>query len=338
MQPKFSILMPTYNHGAVIEETIQSILDQDYDNFEIIVSINGESSPYSIAMNNVTDERVKWQINPNYVNYGENLFRAFQYANGDHIIYFASDDIMGSGCLSCYSSIVDATDSYGAILRTYFAFSDDVTVAVREKPRFQEAIREISIDSGSFEEIMLGFSTLDQLSGLCFPNPRSTPSASVDIFTCHAYPVLESIMKSRKFHYVSDDFLAVRIGLSQSRTISDIYDKSPMASWNYFLDRIFVTQQDEKLRVFLKKYWIGSNIVGLFQITNFSKKPYKFLLREVKVLLGNRPLYIFNPAFHLVFIMCVFLPKEILIRVVDFCKITLLRLTHRSIRGRGLRS
>ena len=39
--PLVSILVPTFNREKIIERTIQSALDQDYANYEIIISDNG---------------------------------------------------------------------------------------------------------------------------------------------------------------------------------------------------------------------------------------------------------------------------------------------------------
>ena len=38
---KFSIIVPTYNRGEIIRKTIQSVLDQKYENFEVIVVDDG---------------------------------------------------------------------------------------------------------------------------------------------------------------------------------------------------------------------------------------------------------------------------------------------------------
>ena len=41
--PSFSICIPNYNYGRYIGETIQSILNQTYQNFEIIVTDNAST-------------------------------------------------------------------------------------------------------------------------------------------------------------------------------------------------------------------------------------------------------------------------------------------------------
>lgn len=37
IQPKVSVIIPNYNHALYLDERIQSVLNQSYDNFEIII-------------------------------------------------------------------------------------------------------------------------------------------------------------------------------------------------------------------------------------------------------------------------------------------------------------
>jgi GT2 family glycosyltransferase len=43
--PRISVLMPCFNHGAFIAEAIQSVLDQTFQDFEIIVVDDGSTDP-----------------------------------------------------------------------------------------------------------------------------------------------------------------------------------------------------------------------------------------------------------------------------------------------------
>jgi glycosyltransferase involved in cell wall biosynthesis len=49
LQPKISIVTASYNQGAFIEETIQSLLNQNYPELEYIV-VDGKSSDQTVEI------------------------------------------------------------------------------------------------------------------------------------------------------------------------------------------------------------------------------------------------------------------------------------------------
>ena len=57
--PLVSIVTPSYNQGRYIEETIQSILNQDYPNFEYIV-IDGGSNDNTIEILKKYEGNLTW--------------------------------------------------------------------------------------------------------------------------------------------------------------------------------------------------------------------------------------------------------------------------------------
>ena len=55
---KISVLLSTYNDEATIQESIQSILNQTYENFELLIKIDGSSDNTYKIIYEFTDKRI----------------------------------------------------------------------------------------------------------------------------------------------------------------------------------------------------------------------------------------------------------------------------------------
>ncbi|MDO9374442.1 MAG: glycosyltransferase family 2 protein [Ferruginibacter sp.] len=99
----FSVCIPNFNYGHLITETIQSVLDQDYSNFEIIVSDNCSSDDSEKVVLAIGDSRIKFFRNNFNIGFSPNLDKATIQANGDYLILLSSDDLMLPGALRMYA-------------------------------------------------------------------------------------------------------------------------------------------------------------------------------------------------------------------------------------------
>ena len=92
MSLKFSIITPSFNQGQFIEETIKSVQNQTYKNFEHIV-IDGGSTDNTLKILKKYTGKIKWisekdKGQPDAVNKGIRL------SKGDYILILNSDDIL----------------------------------------------------------------------------------------------------------------------------------------------------------------------------------------------------------------------------------------------------
>ncbi len=91
---KISVYIPAYNHQATIGYTIESILNQTYQNFELIISDDNSTDKTVEVAKSFKDSRIK--IIENKINSGVsvNCNTAIKNAIGKYICGIASDDIM----------------------------------------------------------------------------------------------------------------------------------------------------------------------------------------------------------------------------------------------------
>ena len=97
--PLVSILVPTYNEQTYVEETIRSVLDQDYDAIELII-IDGVSTDGTLDIlgKYERDIRVKWISEPD-TGPSDALNTGLKLAKGDLVGFQSANDTYISGTI-----------------------------------------------------------------------------------------------------------------------------------------------------------------------------------------------------------------------------------------------
>ena len=102
---RFSICIPNYNYARYLGQTIQSVLDQQDVEFELLVSDNASTDNSVAIVHGFADSRIRLKVNACNVGFAGNLDRVAEMATGDYMIMLSSDDIMHPRALSTYQSI-----------------------------------------------------------------------------------------------------------------------------------------------------------------------------------------------------------------------------------------
>lgn len=315
--PVFSILVPTYKGGAVIVDTLKSILSQDFTNYEIIISEDCSGDNIKEVVDSFRDSRIKYYENSENLGYPGNLEEARKYATGKYIYLMGQDDILGEKALRNTYEAFQISEDIGAVTRPYFWFDSDVAKPVRAKKQLNSLKNEIVTIADSLERIITLFSTLDQLSGLAYKREYMDIPFHTDIFPCHVYP-FASIFKTRPVVFLKDYNVAVRIGTSQTRHISSIYEKSPVQSWVELFESVYRGRGYKEFRKGMISHFVANNYVGLVQIKNYGK--YGYLLREIFVLIKYRKENLLNFVFWFYSLGALMVPQALLIPLVDLYK------------------
>jgi len=126
---EISVIIPVYNGEKTIQKTIESVLQQTYSDFEIIVINSGSVDSTLDIVSQINDPRIKL-ITYNKANVAINRNRGLTHASGEFIAFLDADDIWTEDKLeSQYQALkkhpeailayswTDAIDEMGKFLR-----------------------------------------------------------------------------------------------------------------------------------------------------------------------------------------------------------------------------
>ena len=91
-QPSVSVLLPVYNGAAYLEQAVQSILDQTYGYFELIVINDGSTDESSSIIERFKDARIRLYNQQNQ-GLAASLNHAVELSKGKYLARQDQDDV-----------------------------------------------------------------------------------------------------------------------------------------------------------------------------------------------------------------------------------------------------
>lgn len=322
--PIFSILLPAYKAENIIGETIDSILNQTFVDFELIIRDDKSPDGTLKVLQDYAkkDSRMIVAENEKNLGYTGNLEECRKQAVGKYIYLMGNDDILSPIALERTYEAFQMDPDVGAVTRQFYSFEDtNINKPVRVFGWSLDPEKDRVYFISESREIFLSiYATVGQLSGLAMRREWVTEPVHKDVFPAHAYPFY-SVIKKHKVVQLHDWLLAVRISSSQTRSLSSIYNPSPTYTWVKMFKQIFKGKKYQTEREWGIDY-ICHDYIGLVQIKNYGTM--RQLFTEYGVLIKYRPKNLYNPKFWLYVIGVFITPRFILIPLSDWYKSNIL--------------
>ncbi|BAZ14876.1 glycosyl transferase family protein [Calothrix sp. NIES-4071] len=144
--PIISVIIPTYNSEKTIKITVESILNQSFHNFELIIINDGSNDSTLDIISNIHDSRIKLFT---YSNAGANVSRnrGLSYAVGEFVSFIDADDIWTNDKLQ--SQIKALQDNPEATVS--YSWTDYID----ENDQFVVSGTHIAVNGNVYEELLL---------------------------------------------------------------------------------------------------------------------------------------------------------------------------------------
>src|SRR5579862_4317180 len=114
--PLISVCIPAYNGAEFIAHTIQSVLNQSFVDFELIVSDDRSSDDTVSIIKAFSDRRIKLIENAENLGLGGNWNRVLSLGLGKYVKLLCEDDLLHPQCLERQLQVLEHPVNKGVVL------------------------------------------------------------------------------------------------------------------------------------------------------------------------------------------------------------------------------
>jgi glycosyltransferase involved in cell wall biosynthesis len=152
--PTVSVCIPAYNAERWTPRTMESVLEQTYEDFELVVVDDASTDGTLPAIRAYDDPRIRLYSNPQNLGHAGNWNRTLNLARGPFIKFLNCDDIIYPDCLETMLTLLESNPSVGLVFsRRDIELTDPGDPeAVRLKAKHYQGDRHL----GELQEINLG--------------------------------------------------------------------------------------------------------------------------------------------------------------------------------------
>lgn len=148
--PKITLVTPSYNQAQFLEETIQSVLDQNYRNLEYII-IDGGSTDNSVKIIKKYEKYLAYWVSEKDKGQTDAIAKGFEKSTGDFLSWLNSDDTYLPGSLAAVADVIQRQPNIDVV------YGDYIITDKTGKPLLRK--REIKFD---FDIMLYGVNMIGQ--------------------------------------------------------------------------------------------------------------------------------------------------------------------------------
>ena len=125
IQPTVTVCIPTYNRRHLLSSSLRSVLEQDFEDVEIIVLDNASTDGTADFVASIDDPRLRYEPTTENIGLFGNLTRALRLGSGKYRVMLPDDDLMLPGNLRAKVTFLEANPSAGMVHSAFRYLGDD---------------------------------------------------------------------------------------------------------------------------------------------------------------------------------------------------------------------
>jgi glycosyltransferase involved in cell wall biosynthesis len=130
LSPFISVLLPAYNAEKFLKESLESILNQTYSNFEIIIINDGSTDSTQEIIDTYNDPRIKCILHKENKGLIQSLNEGILCAKGLYIVRMDADDIAFSNRIQVQVDFMESTPQIAAVGSHAVFFNNNTTIPI----------------------------------------------------------------------------------------------------------------------------------------------------------------------------------------------------------------
>jgi glycosyltransferase involved in cell wall biosynthesis len=308
MPPVVSVILPVYNSEKYIVQAINSILDQSFKDFELLVFDDASNDNTLTLMEQVKDERFRLVRKEKNTGYTQSLIKGVHMSAGKYIARMDSDDWSDPDRLRLQVEFLERNPEVGIVGTSAQTFSDKGEGALWTYPESDEDIRTFMLADSPFahpsvmmrksvldafqlnydhtyepcEDYKLWFELLKKTKGANLPGPllkyRLHPEQTIQTRRDKLLEQSNRIRKQIFLHEFGVELNEPELGLhyaffNQIRP-SSLNRIEGFAVWRRrLLQFAHLTERREPIKRFIGRFWL----LHLYTLTEYRPRTIKYL-------------------------------------------------------------
>lgn len=122
--PKVSVLIPSYNHEKYVKEAITSVINQTFEDLEIIIVDDGSTDGTVAEIKKLNDPRIRLFCHDTNCGATVAMRKLLDEAKGDYFAVLSSDDVFMEGKIEKQVKFLEENDKIAAVF-SYAQIIDD---------------------------------------------------------------------------------------------------------------------------------------------------------------------------------------------------------------------